>query len=131
MTTLDVISPYRDSSEAEFALAKAASAAPAYWTSQTYSNQFAGNLLYYVNRCGGVEAGARLYANEFRKQFELSATSLDWLIPLNEAAIQDMLSAYEICGTFRDAAELRKRAPGFFASPVSPKPFAARVEEMA
>lgn len=83
---------------------------PAYWNSASVYHAIHVGLLPYLNEGNGVEAAFRSFARDYQKPgFETTIPLLDRLIPLNDAAVADLMAAYEICGTFRDRSELLKR----------------------
>jgi len=99
-----------DSYAIELAAANLAARRPAYWSgSLGYSNSTAGILVEAVNRKASVlDACAELkVCYPYRTWIE--TPNLDYLLPLNEAALHDLQSAYQACGTFRGMTELARR----------------------
>ena len=99
-----------DSYAIELAAANLAARRPAYWSgSLGYSNSTAGILIEAVNRKASVlDACAELkVCYPYRTWIE--TPNLDYLLPLNEAALHDLQSAYQACGTFRGMTELARR----------------------
>jgi hypothetical protein len=84
---------------------------PAYWRTTDYSDAHVSSLLWYAGECGSLAAGNRRMNADYRSNDELTETVLDRFIPMNEPAVREMLDLYEMAGTFRDAAELRRREP--------------------
>lgn len=100
-----------DSGKAAAAAEALTSRQPAYWRTTDYSDAQVSILLGYANPCRSLAAGLRKMNAQYRINDELTADVLDRFIPLNEAAVREMIDLYEMAGTFRDAAELRRREP--------------------
>jgi len=92
----------------DLAIDAIASGRAAFWTTGTYHNQLAANLLNEVNKGATVE-NAMLFWFAGRRQDVKIRTGLDTLIPLNAKASAELVAAYELCGTFRNERELERR----------------------
>ncbi|GLQ57287.1 hypothetical protein [Devosia nitrariae] len=84
---------------------------PAFWTNAQFGNQPATLFKATVNRLASIKAAqAELSAHFTRNRRNvLSPDWLDTLLPLNPAALADLLSAYRRAGSFRTAEELLRR----------------------
>lgn len=89
-----------------------AAGTPAFWSTQGYNNAPAGTFFATVNHFASIEkAQDDLKAHFARSGRDVTAEQwLDHLIPLNKAAVLDLLRAYTAAGTFRDYDELVVRA---------------------
>ncbi|KKB09378.1 hypothetical protein [Devosia chinhatensis] len=85
---------------------------PAFWSFCGNSNGSAGTFFLTINSMGGIEAGKE----DIRAHFARNGRDVDaeeWLhhlIPLNRAAVTDLMRAYQDCGSWRTPEELAKRA---------------------
>lgn len=120
-------------------VANLSSGKPAFWSSCGNSNAAAGTFFATVNGMGGIEAGKE----DIRAHFTRNGRDvddeqwLDYLIPLNRAAVTDLMRAYQDCGSWRTPEELAKRATargwpkyrvrGSLSQPV-PSPYAVAAE---
>jgi hypothetical protein len=94
------------------ALANISAGKPAFWSTCGNYNALDGQLIDAINQHGSIEAAQEEYAGIFarRGMDPRNEEHLDRLIPLNRAAVMDLLRAYQNVGTFRDADELAARA---------------------
>ena len=110
----------RDDFASEDAARNLIAGKPAYGWTNTYSNAPAGTFAATVNMLGGIEAAQddlkAHFANNGRDVTD--ECWLDNLLPLNRAAVMDMLKAYQRVGTFRDAAVLEKRTARYLPARV-------------
>ncbi|MFC3705662.1 hypothetical protein ACFOOL_12940 [Devosia honganensis] len=85
---------------------------PAFWSTCGNSNDFDGLLFAAINRYASIEAGQEEYAGIFarRGMDPTDEIHLDYLIPLNTAAVTMLMLAYQSVGTWRTPEELAKRA---------------------
>lgn len=85
---------------------------PAFWSFCGNSNGPAGTFFLTINGMGGIEAGKEdIRAHFARNGRDVDAEEwLDKLIPLNRAAVADLMRAYQDCGSWRTPEELAKRA---------------------
>jgi len=92
---------------------------PAFWGSQGRGNDPASLLMASSNRLDSIKAAQDELADHFRRNGRdvYSAEWLDYLLPLNNAAVRDLKAAYERARTFRTTAELERRTERFEASP--------------
>lgn len=88
-----------------------------YWTVSNYHSATNSNLPYALN--AGVEIGRAIdaaypdwrYARNPALQKQHRAAALDTIVPLNRKAVNSLALAYiKIAGSFRDDAELERRA---------------------
>lgn len=81
---------------------------PAFWSTATYSDQIASNVLWEINHGRPI-----IDAIDARKSHPLwekfRPAILDGLIPLNARATADLLAAYSMLGAWREADELEAR----------------------
>ena len=96
----------------DYALANLSSGKPAFWSTCGNSNALDGQLIDAINQHGSIEAAQDEYTGIFarRGMDPRNEEHLDRLIPLNRAAVMDLLRAYQSVGTFRSAGELAQRA---------------------
>jgi hypothetical protein len=94
----------------ELAAANLVGRRPAYWSgSKGCSNSTAGILVEAVNRKASIlDACAELKVSYPHRAW-METPNLDYLLPLNEAALYDLQGAYRVCGTFRGLTELARR----------------------
>lgn len=94
------------------AVANISAGKPAFWSTCGNSNAYDGLLFEAINRLGSVEAGQEEYASTFarRGMDPRNEVHLDRLIPLNRAAVWDLMRAYQNVDSFREADELAARA---------------------
>ncbi|KKB80814.1 hypothetical protein VW35_00980 [Devosia soli] len=88
---------------------------PAFWSMCGNSNQFDGLLFSAANRHGAIEAAQDEYEGIFsRRNMDVRGEKhLDKLLPLNHAAVMDLMRAYQAVGTFRTPEELYARTERF------------------
>lgn len=94
---------------AEYAARNIVEGKPAFWHTEGYSNGPAGAFLSEVNRLASIEAGAVYLRGFFPARGYGSVEFLDRLLPLNDAAVDDLAGAYAAAGSFRDLSELIRR----------------------
>lgn len=94
---------------AELAAHNLAEGKPAYWHTERYHNARSGIFLEEVNRRAGVEPAVAYLKPMFPTSGYGSETHLDWLLPLNDAAVMDLARAYRNVGSFREHSELIRR----------------------
>lgn len=94
------------------ALANISTGKPAFWSTCGNYNALDGQLIDAINRHGSIEAAQEEYAAIFarRGMDPRDEASLDYLIPLNRAAVWDLMRAYQNVDSFREADELASRA---------------------
>ena len=102
---------------------------PAYGWTTSYSNAPAGTFAATVNALGGIEAAQDdLKAHFTRNGRDVTDECwLDNLLPLNRAAVMDLMVAYQRSGSFREAAELEKRTARYLSARVDERPLVASV----
>lgn len=101
----------RDDFASEDAARNLIAGKPAYGWTNTYSNAPAGTFAATVNMLGGIDAAQDdLCAHFTRNGRDVTDECwLDNLLPLNRAAVMDLLRAYQNAGTFREPSVLEKR----------------------
>lgn len=83
---------------------------PAFWSAaRGQSNAPAGIFNEVVNLFGGIEPAIADLEKCYRNRNWRSVTFLDQLLPLNPAAVRDLVAAYERTGSFRSTYELTRR----------------------
>ena len=117
----------RDDFASEDAARNLIAGKPAYGWTNTYSNAPAGTFAATINMLGGIEAAQ----DDLRAHFARNGRDvtdecwLDNLLPLNRAAVMDLMRAYQHAGTFREPEELAKRTKRYlldgeaYAAPVN------------
>lgn len=102
---------YRNDLSSEDAARNLIAGKPAYGWLTSYSNAPAGTFAATVNMLGGIEAAQ----DDLRAHFARNGRDvtdecwLDNLLPLNRAAVMDLMRAYQNAGTFRTPDELERR----------------------
>lgn len=88
---------------------------PAFWGSQGLGNAPAGTFMGTVNMRGSIEAAQDELADHFKLNGRdvYSTEWLDYLLPINAAAVRDLEAAYKRARTFRSYAELERRTERF------------------
>lgn len=88
---------------------------PAFGWTASYANAPAGTFAAEVNELASIEAAQdSLRAHFSRNDRDVDAEEwLDGLLPLNRAAVLDLLAAYQRVGSFRSADELEARTAKF------------------
>lgn len=88
---------------------------PAFWSTCGNSNQPGGMMLDAANRLASIEeAQADIEGWFTRHDRDVRAEQwLDDLLPLNHAAVMDLMRAYQSAGTFRTPEELYARTERF------------------
>lgn len=96
----------------EFVIRNLQAGVPAFWGTYGGSNAAAGTFMASANFFEGIEAGkADIRAHFARNNHDVDAEEwLDSLIPLNRAAVSDLMLAYQSVGTWRTKEELANRA---------------------
>lgn len=119
----------RDDFASEDAARNLIAGKPAYGWTTSYSNAPAGTFAATVNMLGGIEAAQEdlkaHFANNGRDVTD--ECWLDNLLPLNRAAVMDLLRAYQNAGTFRAADELERRTARYLPARVDERPLVASV----
>jgi hypothetical protein len=85
---------------------------PAFWSTCGNYNALDGQLIDAINQHGSIEAAQDEYTGIFarRGMDPRNEEHLDRLIPLNRAAVWDLMRAYQNVDSFREADELAARA---------------------
>jgi len=84
---------------------------PAFGWTNTYSNAPAGTFAAHVNHFASIEKAQDDLAAHFKRNGRdvTDECWLDNLLPLNKAAVMDLMRAYQGVGTFRSPEELARR----------------------
>lgn len=113
LARIELLSDYLDSANtltAELAAKNLVEGKPAYWHNQRYHNAVAGIFLEEVNRRAAIKPAAEYLSGLFVSRREYGTEEhLDNLLPLNDAAVRDLMQAYRTRGAFRTYAELIRR----------------------
>jgi hypothetical protein len=109
---------YRDDTACEDAARNLVEVRPAYGWATSSSNAPAATFIATVNSLAGIEAAQDDLSAHFKRN-GLDVTDecwLDNLLPLNKAAVMDLMRAYQRVGTFREVVELERRADRYLAA---------------
>lgn len=100
-----------DSPTADFAAWNLVEDKPAYWDDvRGYGDAKSGIFLWEINAKRGVQEGADSLRQYYPAGDYGSERYLDHLLPLNDAAVRDLVKAYQAIGSFRTYSELIRRA---------------------
>ena len=101
-----------DTVQEELAIRNLVARQPAYWVDRGFKNTApVWTILFSANDRASLALAEDELADMFAVNNRVVADAqwLDGLLPLNEAAVADLVAAYNRAGTFRTAEELRRR----------------------
>lgn len=101
----------RDDYAASYAVDNLVSGKPAYWSAAGYHSANHSLFRQYINVEGGILLGIGALAYDFPHSLTdyAAAGFIDELLPLNEAAVGDLIAAYLRIGSFCEPDELIRR----------------------